>query len=958
MEIKEKFAHPPRESFPYILLNLEENPILDNLFSRLSNLKNHCAGFIIQASSKHKGMVRKIAEFFKKENIPFYLVLPSFTPFTSSLQAIRLTAKEGGIVEIPFQGKLQWVGAVSNLGTAQPNIIELKQFVEGNVLKWSVPAGSWEIVIISSSEQEIVENPSEVISFWIEELSEFLPPLAGFYIPSLNFHPFPWREDLPEEFQRRRGYPFLPSFPALVLNLDGKSGKFRYDFRRTVYEIWEESIKGIVNNLQRKGLTLLSVPDTKEHCWGELFLLSSQLPAIAIRPSDNRFIDEFVAALLSSFLPIVDFSRKWSASIEELKNWTDLLSVYGVAGSILYLPASRPDTQLYEQLLLPTISQYQARLRFLFQSFPTQSKVAMLLPRLSFWVHQRLGEDDEYFRSVERDIFYLSELLHKIHYQFSFVDEDELPNLTGIHTLVLPSIAVLKRSTIQWLEKFNEGGGNIIALGMFPICSEEGVDLNLQNAIRAIFKVNIEDINKLYLLSAKEGIGSAVAYAVGRIHPLSGGRIYAYQPAVNPDRGEALRQTRQLFRQCAPPDLDSLIEEVLCHPRRGNLFLIYNDGEKEVKLNALLPVQGIPFKLEAKSGKIVKIPVYSLMEDGRTIIREKLPSRFLSIIQFDRGEELHIDQANFAVEELRVGEGQIEIIGCQVGPEPPFAVIEHKGERKEVEGKAFPILPSIPLPVEWEIEPISPNVLPLRNWRFQRKTSWFSQFFIPKRPQPGWPSLPPDYQPNGLTWYQTTFSLREMVSELFLWLEYPPEVVYINGKKLKGGKEFALNDYVMEGENYIYLLFNHNKYPSMPYIMLKGNFSLYFLEGEWRIGKLKRILQIGSWTEQGFPFYVGTIKYRTSFFLPSLYLGKKAVLSLGQVKDMVEVFVNNNRVDFLFSSPWEVEIEGFLSEGENELDLLITNCPPETVGEGPHQSGLLAPSQVLIFNRVCLRLPL
>lgn len=958
MEIKERFANPPKESFPYILWRLEEDSFPQELSSFFAFLKNLCAGLIIQASPKQKEEVKRVCLTAKKEDIPIYLVLPPLFPFTSILQASRISVGQGGMLEFPIQGKPLWVGAISTQSFAQSNIINLEPFIQEGILRWSAPSGNWDILVISTSPLERRENSAEIANFWLEELADFIPPLSGFYIPSIEFHPFPWRDDLPEEFQRRRGYPFPPSFPSLALDLDEKSAKFRYDFRRTVWEIWKENIEGILYILQRKGLSFLASPDLREHCWGEIFLLAPHLSSAVLQPTGNPFVDEVASTLLSSFPSLLLLEIKWASPPEEIKNQIDRFSSFGIKGSIFSFPFLPIDNPPWSEPLLPPIASYQARLTSLLSHFPPNQKMAMLLPRLSLWSHQRLGEDDQYFQAIERDIFYLCELLHKIHYQFVFVDEDDLPNLSQLQTLVLPSISTLRPRTLRWLEKFYEGGGNILALGMLPFRSEEGVDRNLQNDVRSLFKVNIEDINNLYILSSTMGLESGVTYAIGKIHPISQGKIYAYQPAIIPDRREALRQTRQILRNCSPPDLDSLQEDILCHPRGDRLFIIFNRGEKATKVNAMLPLQGIPYRLEPRTGESRKLVVYSLMEDGRIIIPQELPPRSLSIILVEEGRELHIDQANFPITELRVGEDRIEVIGWQTTREAPFVVIEYEEERKFKEVTPSPPLPPIPLPIEWEIKPEHPNVLPLKKWRFQRKTSWLSRLAPPKRPQENWPLLPRDYTPRGETWYQTAFSLREVVEEITLYANCPLEDAFLNGRRLKGKGEIPLKGFLTTGLNHLTLLINHNKYPFMPFILLRGDFSLYFLEGEWTIGRRKPTLQVGSWTEQGFPFYVGTIVYQTRFMVPSLYLGKKATLSLGQIKEMVEVEVNGHKAGFLFSPPWELDIGEFLKEGENELVLRISNCPPPSPSEEPHPSGMLTPSQILIFSEVRFCFPL
>lgn len=955
MEFKEKFANPPREYFPYILWQLEEIAPTSDLSSILSFYKNLCCGIILQAFPKQKDIVKKICILAKEFKIPIYLVLPPLSLFPSYLQATRVSIRQGGMIELPIKGNPIWIGAVSFQSPTQPTIINLEQFVQGGILRWSAPSGNWETLIISSLPFEKKENTAETAIFWMEELSDFTPPLAGFFIPNVQLHPFPWRDDLLEEFQRRRGFPLGPHLPSLAMDLDERSGKLRYDYRRTVYEMLKEGIEGIQNIVKRKGLVLLASPDIKEHCWGEIYLLAPNFSTYVFKPSGNPFLDELLNTLLSSFSSLSYIDIKHSAPPEEIKNQVDQLAAFGIRGSIFSFPLG---TFPWNELLFPPIASYQARINFLLSLFPRNKRTALLLPRLSLWSHQKLGEDDEYFRAIERDLFYLCELLHKIHYDFILVDEDDLLNLSQLQTVILPSMTTIKRSTLNWLERFYEGGGNLVALGMLPFRSEEGVDKNLQNDARSLFKVNIEDINNLYILSSTMELGSGVTYAIGRIHPLSQGKIYSYQPAINPDRKEALRQTRQILRNCLPPDLDSLQEDIICHPREDKLFLILNRGEKPAILNAMLPSQGLPYEMQPGTGKSNKIMVYSLMEDGRIIIPLELHPRVLKILLIEEGEELHIDQCNFLVEQVKREENRVDVVGWQKSPEPPFAVIEIKGERKFVECPPIPLLPSIPLPLEWEIKLENPNVLPLKRWRFQKKTSWLSRFVPPKRFQESWPFVHTDYKPEGETWYQATFFLREMVENIFLCTEYPPEDILLNGRRLKREEKISLREYLSEGLNFLTLLINHNKYPFIPKILLKGDFSLYPIEGEWAIGKLKSNLQIGSWGEQGFPFYVGTIDYIGRFSLPSLYVGKRAILSLSQVKEMLEVEVNGEKMGFLFSPPWQLEIEKALNEGENELVLKITNCPPPSLGEQVRPSGLLGTAQILILNKISLSLPL
>ncbi|MGB9876957.1 MAG: glycosylhydrolase-like jelly roll fold domain-containing protein [bacterium] len=934
---------------PLFLWKLEEVP--HDIPRLLSLVKNISSGLVIDASPRSKEVVRRICNLAKTEGIPIFLSLPPLSPFTSHLQATRVGLREGERIELPLEEAPLWIGAISSRASGQPTIIDLKSFHQEGYLKWTAPSGIWDILIITAPVVEKRENPLEAASFWLEELSDLIPPLSGFYIPSIELTPFPWRDDLPQEFQRRRGYPLHPSFPSLALDLEEKSLKFRYDFRRTVYEIWEETLTTLYNYIKRKGLSLLVSFNAEQHCWGEMLTLSSHTPFSVLHPSSNPILNEFATTLLSSAsTTLLMLNIDLSSSPEEIKRNIDNFASLGASGAIFRLPLQEIESTLWEEVL-PILSSYQARLSLLSSRFPRNKGTVMLLPRLSLWSHQRLVEDDEYFRAVERDLFYLCELLHKIHYDFLFLDEEELPNCEGLKTVLLPSITTMKRSTLSWLEKFYDAGGNVIALGMLPFRTEEGRNEALENAVRSLFKVNVEDLNNLYLLSSTMGMESGVVYAIGRIHPFSQGKVYSYQPAVNPDRGEALRQTRQILRNCQPPDLDSLLEDVLCLPRGENLFLLFNKGERLAKLNAMLPIDGLPSFLNIEKGIIKRIYTYSLMEDGRIIIPLELNPGELCAVLIEEGKESHIDQANFSVEELKAEGRRILLKGWQKGGESLFAVIEVDDERHIVEAEASPPPLPISLTMDWNIKPEGPNLLPLSNWCYRKKEGFWKSLFSGKK-EGEWLPLPPGYSPQGEVWYRATFSLLEPLQDVSLSVEHPIESILVNGRRAKAGTEISLKGFLQEGENTLVILINHAKSPRLPQAFLKGDFSLSFLEGGWVLSRRKPTIQIGSWTEQGFPFYVGTMEYRANFHLSEEHLGKKAVLSLGLVKEVVEVFINGRKAGFLFSSPWELEIGDFLKEGENEIILKITNRPPSVYGEQAPVSGLLAPAGILFFNFV------
>lgn len=84
--------------------------------------------------------------------------------------------------------------------------------------------------------------------------------------------------------------------------------------------------------------------------------------------------------------------------------------------------------------------------------------------------------------------------------------------------------------------------------------------------------------------------------------------------------------------------------------------------------------------------------------------------------------------------------------------------------------------------------------------------------------------------------------------------------------------------------------------------------------------------QLASYTESaeaGIKYFSGTASYQNT-----LKVGKlegKAVLDLGGVKDLAEVFVNGKSAGIIWKVPFRVDITDLLQEGDNQLEVKVTN---------------------------------
>ena len=83
-----------------------------------------------------------------------------------------------------------------------------------------------------------------------------------------------------------------------------------------------------------------------------------------------------------------------------------------------------------------------------------------------------------------------------------------------------------------------------------------------------------------------------------------------------------------------------------------------------------------------------------------------------------------------------------------------------------------------------------------------------------------------------------------------------------------------------------------------------------------------------AWNESRDPFlrfFSGTATYKTSFNWSSDRDANEAVLDLGQVFNMAHVYVNGKDLGLLWKEPYKVDISEALLDGENTLEVKVTN---------------------------------
>ncbi len=80
-------------------------------------------------------------------------------------------------------------------------------------------------------------------------------------------------------------------------------------------------------------------------------------------------------------------------------------------------------------------------------------------------------------------------------------------------------------------------------------------------------------------------------------------------------------------------------------------------------------------------------------------------------------------------------------------------------------------------------------------------------------------------------------------------------------------------------------------------------------------------------TDLGIKYFSGTGTYSKTIQAPAEWFnqGSQLWLDLGSVKNLAEVIVNGKSLGIVWKTPFRVNVTGALKEGENKLEIKVTN---------------------------------
>lgn len=164
----------------------------------------------------------------------------------------------------------------------------------------------------------------------------------------------------------------------------------------------------------------------------------------------------------------------------------------------------------------------------------------------------------------------------------------------------------------------------------------------------------------------------------------------------------------------------------------------------------------------------------------------------------------------------------------------------------------------------------------------------------------------------------------------------PVHVVSVDGPgndfEIKNHRDDILKFLFWQSGNYR-IKFSNNKtkkikVETLPSMELTGPWKVEFTPG-WGAPEtiiFQRLIPWNAHSDQGIKYYSGTAVYKKMFSLKEKHLEIPVRLHLGEVHNIARVHLNDNDLGVVWTAPWIMDLSDALKEGENKLEIEVTNC--------------------------------
>ena len=321
---------------------------------------------------------------------------------------------------------------------------------------------------------------------------------------SLEVYNQDWTDDLLGEFQKRRGYDLKPLLPALVMDMGEKTADIRYDWGRTLTELFNENFAKTTTAWAHKNGTLF-----RSQNYG--------IPPAAI--SSSAFTDisdgegaqwhvvraaRWASSANHIYGKNITSSETWTwlhspvfrATPLDMKAEADIHFLQGINQLIghgwAYTPpqVEYPGWRFYAAgiydeknpwwIVMPDLTIYLQRMSWLMRQGEQKNDVALYLPNADAYANFSAGK--VHLIDAERELVgeKIMPALFESGYNLDFFDDEMLKNIgraekdnlnlgaSKYRAVVLPGIERMPIESVRKLDEFVKNGGSVVAARKIP----------------------------------------------------------------------------------------------------------------------------------------------------------------------------------------------------------------------------------------------------------------------------------------------------------------------------------------------------------------------------------------------------------------------------------------------------------------------------------------------------------
>ena len=341
------------------------------------------------------------------------------------------------------------------------------------------------------------------------------------FCDSLEVYNQDWTADMMAEFKRRRGYELKPYLPALVMDMGPKTAEVRYDWGRTITELFNDNFmipvqawakkNGTKFRVQGYGLPPASISSNQ---WADISdgegAQWKVVRAARWASSANHIYGRNITSsetwtwLHSPVFRATPLDIKAEADIHFLQGINQLIG-HGWA----YTPpqVEYPGWRFYAAgiydeknpwyIVMPDLAKYLQRMSYLMRQGTPQNDVALYLPNADAYARMTAGK--VHLIDMEREMVgeKIMPAIFEAGYNLDFFDDEMLRTVgktekgnlvlgaSKHRVVVLPGIERMPLESMRKLDAFVKDGGILVATRRLPALAP---GLNVSDADKAEFK--------------------------------------------------------------------------------------------------------------------------------------------------------------------------------------------------------------------------------------------------------------------------------------------------------------------------------------------------------------------------------------------------------------------------------------------------------------------------------------